>query len=327
MTERDTLRSIEFRAIIDEPIGSSLAEIFGEYWPAYRRWMLKTQDSLTEDPRTQLSSFMPELVPIYERLLESFGGKDPESIGRFLTLYNPPRVVRGCSQILLDRNDSPVLLRSYDHHPALFDGLIVKSKWMERDVIAISDCLWGALDGINQDGLAVSLSFGGRNVIGPGFAAPLITRYILETCASVDEARQVLSRVPVYMPYTFLVADASGNFVTVYKGPDTQPRFVERRTSTNHQSAEDWPEYQRFTQSDDRLKELETMLHLGSHGAEAVEAFLRPPLWRSDYAHASGTLYVAEYRLAERTLSLHWPNQRVDFQLNDFQRCSFRIGL
>ncbi|MCA9296388.1 MAG: hypothetical protein KC983_07715, partial [Phycisphaerales bacterium] len=58
--------------------------------------------------------------------------------------------------------------------------------------------------------MTVALAFGGRNAVGAGFAAPLITRYILETCATVAEAEAVLQRVPVYMPYTFVMADTSG---------------------------------------------------------------------------------------------------------------------
>jgi len=325
MTGRATPSSLEFRAIIDEPIGSELTSIFQEYWPAYKRWMRKADDSQDDDYREQLTTHMPELIPIYNQLIASFEDDDPIAVARFLALYNPPRVVRGCSQIVLDSDDGPVLLRSYDHHPSLIDALVVKSTWLDHAVIAMSDCIWGALDGINEYGLAVSLAFGGRNVIGPGFAAPLITRYILETCSSVQEARLVLSRVPVYMAYTFLVVDASGNFVTAYTGPDTPTRFVERRASTNHQSIDDWPTYQRYTQSVERLNLLESMTNCTITLSEVLDAFLHPPLWRNDYAHASGTLYVAEYRPSDRSLTLHWPDRNEHFPLHNFAQRTLNI--
>ena len=59
----------------------------------------------------------------------------------------------------------------------------------------MSDCLWGLLDGINDSGLAVSLTFGGRKDVGDGFAIPLVVRYVLETCDTVAEARAALARV------------------------------------------------------------------------------------------------------------------------------------
>jgi len=328
MTGRATPRSLEFRAIIDEPLGSALTNVFHEYWAGYQRWMRRGKDSQEENPRVQLEKHMPELLPVHEQLVEAFGGEDPNAIAHFLALYNPPRVVRGCSQIVLDADDGPVLLRSYDHHPSLIDALILKSKWLHHTVVAMSDCLWGALDGINQHGLAVSLAFGGRDVIGPGFAAPLIVRYLLETCATVQEAKTVLRRIPVYMPYTFLLVDAKGDFVTAYTGPDLATRFVERRASTNHQSPNDWPKYRKFTQSVERLTLLESMpTNRKESDSQALATFLRTPLWRSDYMHASGTLYVAEYRPVQRLLSLHWPDRQEDFPMNHFIPRSISVML
>lgn len=325
MTGRTVPESLEFRAVDDTCPGSTLVEIFQEYWPAYERWMRNSMDTSDNEHQTQLKNLMPELFPVYESLLESFGGGVEKA--QFLSLYNPPRVVRGCAQIVLDTADGPVLLRSYDHHPALLDSIILKSAWIDRSVLAMTDCIWGVLDGINDHGLAVSLSFGGKDKVGPGFAAPLIARYILETCETIDDAKSVLKRVPVYMPYTFLVTDTSGTFVTAYTGPEEPTRFVERRASTNHQSTTDWPEYCKFTQSIERLDILETMLDQSKEKPEALDQFLTPPLWRNDYAHASGTLYVAEYRTNARSLTLHWPTTQEHFSLDEFTDRNFKIQL
>ena len=53
----------------------------------------------------------------------------------------------------------------------------MQTAWSGRRVIGMSDCLWGLLDGVNDDGLAVSLTFGGRTASGEGFAIPLVVRY------------------------------------------------------------------------------------------------------------------------------------------------------
>ena len=59
----------------------------------------------------------------------------------------------------------------------------------------MSDCLWGLLDGVNDAGLAVSLTFGGRRVLGDGFGIPIVIRYLLETCETVDRGQGRRSRV------------------------------------------------------------------------------------------------------------------------------------
>lgn len=325
MTGRAVPNSLDFRAVHDDPIGSALTKIFQEYWPAYELWMRNAKHSSKEDYRFQLERHMPELLPVFEQLIDCFGGD--HRVAKFLSLYNPPRVIRGCSQIAFDSNAGPALLRSYDHHPALIDALILKSTWTDRAVIAMTDCLWGALDGMNEHGLAVSLSFGGLDKIGPGFAAPLIVRYVLETCATVKEAKKVLARVPVYMPYTFLVVDETGNFITAYARPDAPTRFVERRASTNHQSLNDWPEYCRFTQSVERLTVLESIPTRSEEEPNALDVFMHPPLWRNDYAHASGTLYVAEYQTTTRSLALYWPSQSERFLMSKFVERDFKIQL
>ena len=71
----------------------------------------------------------------------------------------------------------------------------------------MSDCLWGLLDGMNDAGLAVSLTFGGRACVGDGFGIPLVVRYLLETCATVAEARAALDRVPVNLAHNLTLVD------------------------------------------------------------------------------------------------------------------------
>ena len=55
---------------------------------------------------------------------------------------------------------------------------------LERRVIGTSDCLWGLLDGVNDAGLAVSLTFRGRRVLGDGFGIPIVVD-LLEVCETV----------------------------------------------------------------------------------------------------------------------------------------------
>ena len=68
--------------------------------------------------------------------------------------------------------DEPVLVRNYDYNPDLFEWVVYSSKFAGRKVIGTSDCLWGLVDGMNDDGLVISLTHGGRQSSAPGFAIP-----------------------------------------------------------------------------------------------------------------------------------------------------------
>ena len=134
--------------------------------------------------------------------MELAGGGDLAA--RMLALYDPPPYLSGCSQGVL-RQSSPVLVRNYDYAPDRLEGVILHTEWTQRRVIGMSDCLWGLLDGMNDAGLAVSLTYGGRRVLGHGFGIPLVLRYLLETCDNVREASQVLKRLPYQLSHTLTI--------------------------------------------------------------------------------------------------------------------------
>ncbi len=71
-------------------------------------------------------------------------------------------------------------MRNYDYSPAAFDRVILHTNWQGRRVLGTSDGLWGLVDGMNDAGLAISLTFGGRQIVGDGFGLPLI----LALCAA-----------------------------------------------------------------------------------------------------------------------------------------------
>lgn len=316
---------IDFRVISDSGDRGALPRIFREYWPAYRRWIGRSATGDLDVCIRALRRHMPEIVPIYESLLDRFGGGD--NVARFLTMYNPPKLFRGCAMLVHKDAAESVLIRSYDHVPSLFDGVLLASDWLGRRTLAVTDCLWGVLDGVNEDGLAVALAFGGRNTTGDGFAAPLIARYLLETCAATSDARRALERLPVAMPYTFMLLDSTGDYLTAYLGPGRSPRFVRKRAATNHQGRVEWPAYASYVESVPRLRALEKILSDGAQGIVAESRFLELPLWRNDYRGAGGTLYVSRMDPGLRQVTLIWPNERRAFQVGNVTEEAFTVDL
>ena len=237
---------------------------------------------------------MPELVPVWEQLAELAGGGDVEA--RFLSLWCPPAYIAGCSQtVWIDPQgrDEPALLRNYDFAPALLEGNWLATRWTGRRVAAMGDCLWGALDGVNEDGLAASLSFGGRTVAGIGFGIPLVLRYVLETARNTAQAIAILQRVPVHMSYSVTLLDKAADWATVLSARTAPWKVTRRKAVTNYQRVIEWPEHARATRAYERLEAMERQLDNRASAQTLTETLLADPLYQNAWARGYGTLYTA----------------------------------
>ncbi len=299
---------IHFSAI-DEPLpGPGWQEHFAGIWSGYRTWFLSEGDAARPtylEGLRALKRHMPELVSTYETLVALAGGSD--TAARFLSLYRPPPYLTGCSQAIWP-GDEPLLVRNYDYEPRLAEGTLLHTAWNGRRVIAMSDCLWGVLDGINEDGLVVSLTFGGRRVVGDGFGVPIILRYILEFCTTTLEAVEVLLRVPTHMAYNVTVIDRAATFRTLYLSPDREPVVRQLPATTNHQGRVEWHAHARATATIERERYLFSRIADGDETPEGlVDAFQHPPLYNTDFSKGFGTLYTAVYWPRRAQMELRWP--------------------
>ena len=299
--------------VLRDAEGDTLAldAVFANFWPAYQKWMARARGRLTaQESRARLHEHMPELTPIFDELLERFGGKAP--IARFLSLYKPPALVRGCTQAIWQGEDGPALVRNYDHAPHLADGVVLHADWGGMRTLCMSDCIWGALDGINEHGLCVALAFGGRPTTGDGFASPLLVRYVLQTCTTTDEAAEALGRLPCAMTYTFACLDARGEHATAYLAPDRPARIDRAVASANHQGKVEWPQYAQSCKTVERLKQARALLEQPGQTLEGlIDAFLKAPIYRTAYSKGSGTLYTSVYTPGDLGQDLRWPADRL----------------
>ena len=239
---------LTFTAIADDPAFQTRWE---QLAPALTAWYLRDGDAARPtyaQARQALHTHMPELVPTWQHMTELAGGGDLAA--RILALYDPPPLLAGCSQAVIDGT----LVRNYDYHPDRIEATVWNSR-LTRPVLGMSDCLWGLLDGINDAGLAAALAFGGRQTRGDGFGITIVVRYLLETCDTVEQAIATLERVPVHAPYNITLADTR-DAATVYVGPDRAARAVRPAIATNHQEHVDWPEHALATRSVERLAAL-----------------------------------------------------------------------
>jgi predicted choloylglycine hydrolase len=200
------------------------------------------------------------------------------------------------------------MVRNYDYSPTAFDAVLMRTDWLGRAVMGTSDGLWGLVDGINDAGLALSLTFGGRRVVGDGFGVPLILRYVLQTCTTAEQAGHALARIPCHMSYSVTALDRKRHFVTAYLAPDRPAVLTHAAVTTNHQDRVEWDGHARFTATVERERYLLQRLTLHREPKETfIAAFLRPPLYSTAFAHGFGTLYTAVYEPRARALQLRWP--------------------
>jgi predicted choloylglycine hydrolase len=293
----------------DQP-GHLWAGLFAEHWPAYRRWWLR--EGVEARPtymegRDALKRHMPEILPLYHRLCDLAGGGDVEA--RFLSFYRPPPYLSACSQAVWP-GPEPLLVRNYDYNPHLFDALALRTRWGGREVKGVSDGLWGLVDGVNEAGLVVSLTFGGRQVVGDGFGVPLILRYVLQTCETAEQAGRALARIPCHMSYNVTALDAERRYLTAYLAPDRAAIVTHAAVATNHQERVEWDHHARFTATVERERYLLQRLTLHPETEERfIGAFLRPPLYSLAFSSGFGTLFTAAYRPRKRSMALCWPNR------------------
>jgi len=316
-----------FRAFAEDQPGPIWQKHFRSMWPAYRNWFLRygeaDRPTYLESARA-LKHYMPEFEPIYEAMVDLAGGGDHAA--RFLAQYCPPPLFRGCSQAIYHA-DEAVLVRSYDYSPYVFDGLLMRSRFAERRVIAMLDCMSGALDGINDDGLAVSMSFGGREEFGDGFGVTLLLRYLLEFAGDVGEATELIRRVPVQGAYNIMLLDRAGAFETVEIAAGHEPRFVGSRVATNHQKGSHWPLYEEKVFTHARHQHLHNVIADHEHTAWAfTREFLQFPLYQNRFAHGFGTLYDAAFYPQRNSCEYFWPHNHWRFDFEHFSDCEYHVA-
>ena len=303
---------------INEPTpGPRWKALFDATWPGYRQWYLSeglgARPELAEGV-AMLSRHMPELVPAYEALVAL---ADDDVAARMLTMWNLPAFAPACSQAVVTE-PAPALCRNYDYGPDLWERVVYSSAFTGRRVIGTSDCLWGLLDGMNDAGLVVSLTYGGAPGSGRGFAIPLVIRYVLEVATTVAEARNVLCRLPVSMSYNLTMLDASGEVCTAYLDPGMPARFTPLPATTNHRGeVPEHPERAATLGSVERLASLRVLLADRPTPDRLAANFLERPLFNDEYSRSFGTLYTALYRPAAGVVEYIWHGKRWSRTFDD----------
>lgn len=163
--------------------------------------------------------------------------------------------------------------------------------------------------------------------MGKGFGIPLIMRYVLETCANVNEAVAAFRRVPVHMVYNVTVQDSSGAHRSLFLGPDRKAGVSEQAICTNHQEHIDWPEYAEFTSTLEREAFLAMQLKEGASVSKLVRRFMQKPLYEQHPERSYGTLYTAAYYPQKGNMRVLWPGRELGVSFEEFTEKKLVVDL
>lgn len=287
------------------------------------RWYLGAgrEPPTSAECRATLLRHMPELVPHYDRACALVG--DDELGHCILSHFRPPPMIHGCSQAIWLGIGGPALVRNYDFPLDVVSGRFELTAWSGHRVIAKAQRPWGGcLDGMNEDGLAASLTAGGSRAQGLGFSVILVLRYVLETCSSVDQAIAALCRIPIALSQNVTLLDRAGEFATVFLGPDREPAVSRTRACANHQEMPLKFSSPALTRSVERQQSILAVLEDRAMTLERlVEKFFELPL----YSRREGftTVYTAVYLPAEGRVDYLWPGKRWSQRFNHFAAAEY----
>lgn len=230
----------------------------------------------------ELLGFQEALQWPLEKVLKEFGGYRVEI----------PR--SGCS--ILTGKD--YFIRNYDYHPKTYEGRFVFFQPSDKGYATAgpSQRITGRSDGINEKGLVMGYNFMNRKKPGDGFICGMIGRIVLETCAKVEEAAELLKEIPHRSSFSYVVCDRSGKTLVIEASP-REVKIRESRSCTNHFEILKHENRGHLADSERRLAVLENHQE---HLTEAREAFrllndTDKGVFSDLYASWAGTIHTAAY--------------------------------
>jgi len=128
---------------------------------------------------------------------------------------------QGCSMLALKKDGNTIFGRNNDL-PPIFRKLSNSTYYIPENgysFIANSSAFVSAEDGINEKGLAVGMTYVWAKKLKPGFNSMFFVRYILENCATAEEALNAIQNIPIGSAYHLLMADKD-NIIHVECSPE-----------------------------------------------------------------------------------------------------------
>lgn len=204
---------------------------------------------------------------------------------------------RGCSVVM----SQGIFGRNYDFSIRHYDRILAAIQPQGVNAsIGFTDRFTGRDDGMNEHGLCVGLHYVNDRIWQPGLVCILVVRIVLDQCATISEAVELLRRLPHGLGFNYSLMDATGDAAVVEACPKgIAVRRGRQLACTNHFQS---PELQGYNRADSgshrRLPPLEAWAG-ANPGMDDLFAHLngsQSPVFDHNYAKSGGTLHTLACR-------------------------------
>ena len=179
----------------------------------------------------ELKLFYPEIIDEIKGFAEGIQDT-PENLAAFLLSIGVLDGTAQCSVFAYRNSKRTLMGRNYDMLYAFKkfteSSLVVPTNKFAS--ISQSDVFIGRVDGVNEKGLGIAMSFVNGRTIQPGVHFYFIVRKVLEDCATVTEAIELILSANVSTATNFIVADKLGDMAVVESAPEQK---MVRRSKSN----------------------------------------------------------------------------------------------
>ncbi|MBD3413292.1 MAG: linear amide C-N hydrolase [Candidatus Aminicenantes bacterium] len=305
---------------------------------------------LNRAKREYMAQNYPEMYERMKGVAQSFGLDITDDSYDFTGLWQPNAAPPGCSVVFFPagstENSHSILSRNYDFTTGDFTGrkppeghLAIMARPILFEIhpdqgysslsLCAFDYLGGVLDGINSEGLAVSIlaeeesppKVGWEPSDEAGMHELMGMRYLLDNCKNVEEAKEALLSLKHYysfIPCHYIIGDRSGKSFIFEFSPNRNrsyimdgegPQCVTNHLVFLHQNVEEFPEtdlnwsLRRYKMLDEslRAKEKFTLEEIAAINSRVAV----PPNAPGNPQAAPGrTLWYAQYDLVNLTLTV-----------------------
>jgi len=254
---------------------------------------------------SELKSWFKEFNPTVLEEMQGTADAWKVNADGLLYFHESWLIPAGCTQLAAKKGTGAIIGRNYDLSDKLHDKCLTTTR-LDGTYTNIGFNLlnFGRTDGINEKGLAVSMSAAGRPIgYGDWMRKPqieglqfwTIIRALLDNCANVKEAETVLKKVPKGCSVNMFLADSAGN-ITLAKVMPGNVEFVEvgekGMCAANHFDDDPNPLPNSITR-------LQTASESVSGDVSAMKKYLGTPFPAGactyDYKNCFGTLHSAVY--------------------------------
>lgn len=249
-----------------------------------------TDESLSIDI---LKKIAPQIVEEIYGLRDALGLDTKTALQQFGGYYLE-LVVSGCSIFA----DEDFLIRNYDSHPRGYEGRYVFYQPTDQGFSTVGPSMQiaGRIDGINEKGLTIGYNFTHTKKSSDGFLCSMISRLVLETCETVDDAIDLLKEIPHRHSFSYVVQDQAGIPYVI----EASPRKVIHRQSnvcTNHFHVLN--EENRYRQEETRERE-QNIINYQNCQPKPYDAFMimnqmKHGIASHKYDASAGTLHTSMY--------------------------------